>query len=144
MKLLDIGQVALRSGLRASTLRYYEEKRLIASTGRHGLRRLFDANVLERLALIALGRAAGFSLDEIGQMFTGDGTPRIDRVLLAAKADELDRTIRQLSSMRDGLRHAAACPAARHMECRTFRRILRAAASRGGRESGKASLVRSP
>jgi DNA-binding transcriptional MerR regulator len=126
---LDIAQVAQQSGVPASTLRFYEEKGLIASTGRRGLRRLFDAGVLERLALIAVGRAAGFSLDEIARMFAPEGGPRIDRRMLAAKADELDRTIRKLSAMRDGLRHAAACPAPSHMECPTFRRIVRAAAS---------------
>jgi DNA-binding transcriptional MerR regulator len=124
---LDIGEVAQQSGVPASTLRFYEEKGLIASTGRRGLRRLFDAGVLERLALIALGRASGFSLEEIARMFSPDGPPQIDRQLLAAKADELDRTIRKLSAMRDGLRHAAACPAPSHMECPTFRRILCAA-----------------
>ena len=129
MKDLDIAEVAQRSGIPASTLRFYEEKQLIASTGRRGLRRLFDANVLERLALIAVGRAAGFSLDEIARMFAPDGRPRIDRKMLAAKAEELDRTIRKLNAMRDGLRHAAACPAPSHMECPTFRRILRAAAA---------------
>jgi DNA-binding transcriptional MerR regulator len=56
-----------QSGVPASTLRFYDEKGLIASTGRRGLRRLFDPGVLERLALIALGRAAGFSLDEIAR-----------------------------------------------------------------------------
>jgi DNA-binding transcriptional MerR regulator len=126
---LDIAEVAQRSGVPASTLRFYEEKRLIASIGRRGLRRLFDPGILERLALIALGRAAGFSLDEIALMFASDGRPRIDRQMLATKAKELDRTIRKLSAMRDGLRHAAACPAPSHMECPTFRRILRAAAS---------------
>jgi DNA-binding transcriptional MerR regulator len=85
--------------------------------------------VLERLALIALGSAAGFSLDEIGRMFAVDGRPRIDRSMLAAKADELDATIRRLGAMRDGLRHAAACPARSHMECPTFRRLLKAAGS---------------
>jgi len=129
MKSLDIAEVAKRSGVPASTLRFYEEKRLIASIGRRGLRRLFDQGVLERLALIALGRGAGFSLDEIARMFAPDGRPRIDRAMLAAKAEELDRTIRELSAMRDGLRHAAACRAPSHMECPTFRRILRAAAS---------------
>jgi len=117
MKGLDIAAVAQRSGVPASTLRFYEEKRLVASIGRRGLRRLFDPAVMERLALIALGRAAGFSLDEIALMFAPDGRPRIDRQLLAAKAARLDRTIRQLTSMRDGLRHAAACPAPSHMEC---------------------------
>ena len=126
---LDITEVARRSGVPASTLRFYEEKGLIASIGRRGLRRLFEPGVLERLALISLGRAAGFSLDEIARMFASDGRPRIDRQMLAAKAEELDRTLRKLTALRDGLRHAAACPAPSHMECPTFRRILRAAAS---------------
>jgi DNA-binding transcriptional MerR regulator len=121
--------VARLSGLPASTLRFYEEKGLIASIGRRGLRRVFNSNVLERLALIAVARAAGFSLDEIALMFAPDWRPRIDRRILLAKAEELDRTIRKLTDMRDGLRHAAACPARSHMECPTFRRILRAAAS---------------
>lgn len=126
---MDIAEVARRSGVPASTLRFYEEKGLIASVGRQGLRRLFDPGVLERLALIALGRSAGFSLDEIARMFTPDGRPQIDRQVLAAKAEQLDGTIRKLSAMRDGLRHAAACPAPSHMECPTFRRLLQGAAT---------------
>nr|WP_217643188.1 helix-turn-helix domain-containing protein [Lysobacter sp. cf310] len=125
---MDIAQVVQRSGVPASTLRYYEEKGLIASIGRHGLRRQYDAAVLERLALIAVGRAAGFALDEIALVFAPDGRPRIDRQRLIAKADELDATIRRLSGLRDGLRHAAACRAASHMECPSFRRILRVGA----------------
>jgi DNA-binding transcriptional MerR regulator len=129
MRDLDIGEVAKRSGVPASTLRYYEEMGLIASTGRRGLRRLFDPGVLERLALISLGSAAGFSLVEIARMFAPDGRPQIDRQLLAAKAEELDQTIRKLTAMRDGLRHAAVCRAPSHMECPSFRRLLGAAAS---------------
>lgn len=123
----DITEVARRSGIPASTLRFYEEKGLIASIGRRGLRRVFDPGVLERLALIALGRAAGLSLDQIALMFAPDGRPRIDRQMLSDKADELDQTIRELSAMRDGLRHAAACRAPSHVECPTFRRLLQAA-----------------
>lgn len=126
---MDIAEVAKQAGVPASTLRFYEQQGLIRSTGRLGLRRRFDPAVLERLALIALGRAAGFSLGEIAGMFAPNGRPRIDRRLLAAKADELDGTIRKLSAMRDSLRHAAACPAPSHMECPTFRRLLKAAAS---------------
>jgi DNA-binding transcriptional MerR regulator len=55
---LDIAEVALRSRVAASALRFYEKKGLIASVGRRGLRRLFDPGVLERLAFIALGRSA--------------------------------------------------------------------------------------
>lgn len=126
---MDIAEVAKRSGLPASTLRFYEEKGLIGSVGRQGLRRLFDANVLERLALIALGRAAGFSLDEIARMLGAKGNPEIDRALLASKADELDKTIQKLIAMRDGLKHAAVCSAPSHMECPKFRRLLGLAAS---------------
>jgi len=126
---MDIAEVARRSGVPASTLRYYEEKGLVASIGRHGLRRLFAVSVLQRLAIISMGRSAGLSLDEIAQMFAPDGKLRIDRKLLAAKADELDTTIRKLTAMRDGLRHAAACPAPSHMECPTFRRLLGLATS---------------
>jgi DNA-binding transcriptional MerR regulator len=140
VKEIDIAEVAQRAGVPASTLRFYEEKGLIASIGRRGLRRVFDSGVLERLALIALWRDAGFSLDEIALMFAPDGQPRIDRQMLAAKAEELDQTIRQLSAMRDSLRHAAACPAPSHMECPTFRRLLRAAASSAVGSRGKKAL----
>ena len=122
---MDISEVARRSGLPASTLRFYEEKGLLTSIGRRGLRRQFDPGVLERLALIAIGRTAGFSLDEIARMFGPDGRPRIDRRVLATKAEEVDKTIRRLRVIRDALRHAAACPAKTHMECPTFRRMMR-------------------
>lgn len=129
MRVLDIGEVSRRSGLAGSALRFYEEKGLIASIARRGLRRQFDAGVLERLALIALGRVAGFSLDQIVLMFAPDGRPQIDRKMLAGRARDLDRKIRELSALRDGLRHAAACPAPSHLECPTFRRVLRHATS---------------
>ncbi len=126
---LDIAEVAKRSGVPASALRFYEEKGLIVSVGRRGLRRLFDPDVVERLALIALGRAAGFSLQEMAQMFAKGRRVRVDRNMLAAKADELDRKIRELTAMRNGLRHAVACSAPSHMECPKFRRLLRAASA---------------
>lgn len=125
--MLDIAEVARRSGTPASTLRFYEEKGLIASVGRRGLKRLFEPKILERLALIALGRAAGFPLDEIAGMFGEGGRPRVERTRLSAKADELDATIRRLETMRDGLRHAAACQAPSMMECPHFLRIVRLA-----------------
>ena len=129
MKELDIGEVARQSGVPASALRFYEEKGLIASIGRRGQRRVFAHDVLQRLALIALGRAAGFSLDEIMLMLAPDGQVHIDRQRLAAKAEELDRTIRQLSAIRDGLLHASVCKAPSHLECPRFQRILHVAAA---------------
>lgn len=133
MKLIEISEVAKRSGIPASTLRFYEEKRLIESLGRRGLRRTYDQDVFGRLSLIALGRMAGFSLDEIGAMFGNGPSAQIDRVLLSSKAAELDRTIRQLSALKNGLEHAAVCPAPSHMECPSFRRLLKIAATRSGK-----------
>ena len=141
---LDIGEVARRSGVAASTLRYYEQQGLIASIGRKGLRRVFASEVLERLSLIALGQAAGFSLEEVGQVFGADGRPRIDRRKLAARAQELDGTIRRLIAMRKGLRHAAACPAPSHMECPTFRRLMRQALATRPRVTRSASTSSGP
>ncbi|WP_439636751.1 helix-turn-helix domain-containing protein [Oceanicaulis sp.] len=125
---LDISQVARHTGLPASTLRYYEERGLIRAVGRRGLKRLFEAEVIERLSLIALGQAAGFTLDEIAAMFGDGDQPRIERARLLEKADELDQSIRRLTAMRDGLRHAADCPHPRHMDCPKFQRIVDVAA----------------
>lgn len=130
MRELDIAEVARRSGLAASALRHYEAKGLIAPIGRHGLRRVFAESVLERLALIALGRSAGWSLQEIGQMLAVDGGTQLDRARLLAQADTLDRNIARLTAMRDGLRHAAACRAPSHLQCPRFRALLRAASPR--------------
>jgi DNA-binding transcriptional MerR regulator len=124
---LDIGEVARRSGVPPSTLRFYEQQGLIASIGRNGLRRVFAGDVLEKLSLVALARSAGFSLAEVGQVFGADGKLRIDRGKLAARAAELDGTIRRLIALRKGLRHAAACPAPSHLECPTFRRLMKGA-----------------
>jgi DNA-binding transcriptional MerR regulator len=126
---MDIGEVARRTGVSVSALRFYEEKGLIRAVGRRGLRRLFDPAVLERLGLVALGQAAGFTLDEIGVMFSPAGRPRINRQALAQKAEALDGTIRDLIALRNGLRHAAACPAPSHFECPTFRKLVRTAAT---------------
>ena len=127
---MDIGDVAQRSGTAPSALRFYERRGLIRSTGRKGLRRQYAPEVLERLALIALGRSAGLSLEEIGGMLVAEGRPRVDRTVLAKRAEALDVQIRRLTRIREGLRHAAECRAADHLECPTFRRLLGIAVAR--------------
>lgn len=130
MLALDIGVVAERSGVAPSTLRYYEEIGLISSFGRRGLRRQFDADVLLKLSLIAMGKAAGFSLEEIAGMFGSDGKPEISRDQLRVRADELQRQMVELRTLRDVLRHVADCPAPSHLECPTFRKLMQAAPRR--------------
>lgn len=126
---MDISQVARQTGIAASALRYYEKQGLITSLNRQGARRMFAPGVIQQLGLIALGQAAGLSLDEIKLMLTPSGKVRIDRVLLSKKAEEIDTRIKQLRAMSRGLRHAAACPAPSHAECPTFQRLLKSAAS---------------
>ncbi|MGM9488059.1 helix-turn-helix domain-containing protein [Ideonella sp. YS5] len=126
---MDISEVARKSGVAASALRYYERKGLIQSLESGGARRQFSPAVLDQLALIALGQAAGFSLDEIRVMFTPGGQPNIDRAMLASKADELERMVKRLKAMVEGLRHAVACPAPSHAACPSFQRLLKAAAA---------------
>ncbi len=124
MKFLDIGEVAAKSGLKPSALRYYEASGLISSVSRHGLRRQFPPEVLLQLKLISMGKSAGFSLDEIAGMFGRNGMPELPRAVLHHKADEIDRQIHELTALRDTLRHVADCPAPSHMECPTFRRLV--------------------
>ncbi|MBK6853942.1 MAG: helix-turn-helix domain-containing protein [Burkholderiales bacterium] len=125
---MDIAEVVRRTGIASSALRYYERRGLIASVGPAGTRRRFAPGVLDQLALIALGQAAGLSLDDIQSMLSPHSAPTIDRQLLAAKADEIDAQVRQLQAMSRGLRHAAACPAPSHAQCPTFLKLLEAAA----------------
>ncbi|MFD1328619.1 helix-turn-helix domain-containing protein [Mycoplana ramosa] len=135
MKFLDIGVLSERSGLPPSTLRYYEEVGLIESLARHGLRRQYGSETLTQLALISLGKTAGFSLGEMKKMFGKDGVLDLPRTALRARADKLDLQIRKLTTLRNALRHAAECPAENHMECPKFRRLLRVAShSRPERE----------
>ncbi|MDD2987532.1 MAG: helix-turn-helix domain-containing protein [Zoogloea sp.] len=126
---MDISEVVRRTGVPASTLRFYEKKGLISATRSTGERRHFAPDVLDQLGLIALGQAGGLSLDEIGAMLSPAGAPQVDRNLLMAKADEIDATIKRLRAMSEGLRHAAECPAPSHAQCPTFLRLVKVAAA---------------
>ncbi len=139
MNFLDIGEVAARSGVKPSALRYYEEIGLISSVFRHGLRRQFAPDVLLHLKLIAMGKAAGFGLGEIAALFGSSPKPEVPRALLHERADALERQIRDLQALRDTLRHVAECKAPSHLECPTFRRLLDVAGKRGTRRKEKAA-----
>ena len=128
--MLDISELSRRTGFPASKLRYYEEIGLIRSSGRKGLKRLFEEDVTTRLALIALGQTAGFSLAEIRALIGVEGKPRLDRARLGQQADRLDAQIDELTVLRDGIRHIVNCSAENHLDCPRFRRIMRVAMKR--------------
>lgn len=137
---MDISELSRRSGLPASTLRYYEEKGLIRSIGRHGLRRVFAPDVLPKLSLISMAKQSGFSLGEISQMFDETGAPSLDSGMFMAKADEIDATIHKLVAVRDSLRHIANCTADSHWACPEFQRIVQGAAFTGRRKTGRRAI----
>lgn len=152
MKLLDIGEVAEKSGLQPSALRYYEDAGLIAPVTRHGLCRQYDPQVLMQLRLIAMGKLAGFSLQEIAGMFGGD-VLQLPRLAMHQRADEIDQQIRELTTLSILLRHVAQCRAPSYLNCPTFRRVMeldgrraaRRVNGRGlGRKTAKPDLPRRP
>ena len=127
MKLVDIGALSKTSGVPTSTLRYYEEVGLIQPLSRKGLRRQYSEDTQVQLALISLGKAAGFSLEEINGMFDKNRNPDLPRSTLSQRADELDRQVRRMTTLSSLLRHVAECPAPSHMACPRFRKLLRVA-----------------
>jgi len=124
---MNISDVVKKTGIPASTLRYYEEIGLIKPLGRRGLQRYFAEEVLDQLALISLAKCADFSLQEITAMFAANETLLVDRTLLLAKAEHIDQTIKRLTIMSNCLKHAAVCQAPSHLECPAFRRLMQAA-----------------
>lgn len=144
MNLLDIGVLSERSGVPASTLRYYEEIGLIESLGRRGLRRQFGPEALTQLALISLGKTAGFSLDEIKEAFGKRGVAALPRQALHRRADDIDAQIRRLTTLRNALRHVAECPAPSHLECPKFRSLMRLAPLSRPRANANRSFRKAP
>jgi len=123
--LLDIAEVADQSGLAPSALRFYERRGLIASSGRNGLRRTFEPDVIDRLALISCARSAGFTLAQIGRFLTATPDDTTLRTRMSDKARELDLEIARLTRMRDSLNHAATCTHTPLIECPEFKARIR-------------------
>ncbi|GLO63452.1 transcriptional regulator [Vibrio sp. MACH09] len=122
---MDIAEVSRESGLKPSTLRYYEKLGLIQPIGRKGLRRQYAQNVLNKLSIISLGRMAGLSLSEISAMFDKNDELAIDRALLTQKTIEIDAQIKRLQAIRDSLNHVANCPEPSHLECPSFQKMMK-------------------
>lgn len=121
---LDIREVADLSGVPPSTLRFYEKKGLIKPIGRNGLRRQYHDNVLNKLQLIALGQAAGLTLDEMAIMLNTEGRTVIDRERLYHRAKEIDATVRRLQRLSQGLKHVARCTEQEHTHCSEFKKVV--------------------
>jgi MerR family redox-sensitive transcriptional activator SoxR len=112
--LLTIGQVAERSGMAVSALRYYEAQGLVTATRTPGGARRFPRSVLRRLAFVRAAQNVGLTLPEIREALAAlpDGrTPSAgDWARLSASwRDRLDERIRALEQLRDGLSSCIGC-----------------------------------
>jgi MerR family transcriptional regulator, redox-sensitive transcriptional activator SoxR len=111
---LTIGQVAARSGIATSALRFYEEQGLVSSYRTSGNQRRYDRAVLRRIALIQAGRAAGVTLERIGaalDTLPARRTPtrRDWERLSRGWRKELDGQIATLQAIRDRLTTCIGC-----------------------------------
>lgn len=110
---MTIGELASRAGLAASTIRYYEEVKLLPRPTRASGRRVFDEQTLDRLLVITFAKEAGFSLREIRQLFDGfaSDTPAGERwkKLATAKLEEMEALAARVDAMKKLLREALRC-----------------------------------
>jgi MerR family redox-sensitive transcriptional activator SoxR len=111
---LSIGEVAERSGVAPSALRFYERQGLIEAQRTGGNQRCYERAVLRRIAFIQAGRAAGVRLAEIRESLAGlpkSRTPsRKDWERLSNKwRDDLDTRIGTLQALRDRLTTCIGC-----------------------------------
>ena len=109
---MGIGEIARRSGLQPSAIRYYESLGLVSRPARAGGKRRYGSAALDELRLVTLAREAGFTVEEVGQLVRGlDGkSPALRwKTLATRKLEELDAQAARLNRMRKVLRHALGC-----------------------------------
>ncbi|WP_280181636.1 MerR family transcriptional regulator [Nocardia farcinica] len=114
----SIGEVAERAGVPATTLRYYEDADLLHPARRVAGRRRYDEAVFARLDVIALCKAAGFTLEEIRLLLRDDAPGRPDsRALAHAKLAAIDRQLDTLARARAIVEWGIACTCPTLAEC---------------------------
>lgn len=121
--LLTIGEVARRSGVAASALRFYESQGLLESTRSGGGQRRYERSALRRLAFVRAAQNVGLSLEEIG-----DALATLPRRRTPTKSDwarlsrlwraRLDEQIAALEALRDGLSSCIGCGCLSLRRCR--------------------------
>ena len=111
---LSIGEVAARSGVAASALRFYEAQGLISSRRTDGNQRRYERAILRRIAFIQAGRAAGIPLEQMRVTLSTlpvNRTPtraNWERLSRSWRAD-LDRRIATLQALRTRLTTCIGC-----------------------------------
>lgn len=125
MKMLSIGEVARRTGLRPSALRYYEEAGILPEPARVSGQRRYDVSVVRHIDVLQFAQQSGFTLGEIKTLFHGfaSETPLSARwkALARTKLQELDLRAKRIRRMRRALMRSLQCGCVRIEDCRLSR-----------------------
>ena len=131
MEELTISEVAKRTGIRASAIRYYESIKLLPPPKRISGRRRYNADVLRRISFIQVSQAAGLTIAEIkALMHELDGDKPLSerwQALARQKLDEVDALMRKVQGMKMILVSGLNCRCSNLDECIDC--IIRAEAS---------------
>ena len=131
--MVPIGELARRTGVATSALRYYERVGLLSPAGRAGGQRHYQPSSAERVALIRLCQDAGFTLAEIGRLLAAWGKGGRDWGRLAEqKTAELDARIADARRAKKLIDHALDCPHRDLLACPNFRSAIEARLERSG------------
>jgi MerR family transcriptional regulator, redox-sensitive transcriptional activator SoxR len=121
---LLIGDVARRSGLRASAIRYYEAIGLLPEPERVAGRRRYPPDVVQTLSVIATAQRAGLSLDEVRELLAGSsGNGAVSerlRAIAQRKLPEVDALIERARLVKGWLTAAAECRCPTLEDCPLF------------------------
>ena len=120
--LLSIGELSERTGVPATTLRYYDELGLVRPEGRAAGRRRYAASAVRDVGAILFFREIGFSLAEIGRFIAGERHGRQE--MIEHKLAELAEQQHRIEVARTALEHGRQCPASEPMKCSRFWSII--------------------
>jgi MerR family transcriptional regulator, copper efflux regulator len=104
--LVPIDEVAPRLGIRASAIRYYEERGLVAPADRRGGKRWYGPEGIRRIAVIQYWQRSGLmSLDEIGEILAGPGASRSWAQIIHERIDGLRAQAERMTAAARYLEH---------------------------------------
>jgi DNA-binding transcriptional MerR regulator len=122
-RLLTIGELAERSGVATTALRYYDERGLVRPATRLSGRRRYAVSAVAEVGAILLFREVGFSLAEISSFLTA-GDRRSRQEIVDRKLAQLTEQQHRIEVAREVLMHGQRCPAGDPMDCSRFWSII--------------------
>jgi DNA-binding transcriptional MerR regulator len=114
---MRISEVARRSGVLATTIRFYESVGVLPPAHRLNGQRIYGPDTLDRIAVIRFGLNVGFSLSELKSLFSGFNSRSTKRKTAQSKIEELQDLQARIQLMKQLLKQISIC------RCGTIREI---------------------